>query len=743
MRNIRSKRNASVSVNSRVLVTHVDIVYYSRPLYYYIDLSDMPAGFVLTSFSIAGLLLGFVYWYAYRPFRYAVYLIPVHVGLTLSCLSIFVLLPVDLARSMQVVCDKIGKNGPDSLESIVFYSLACNIPSFLPEIPKLWLLWMWRLFYWYTFLSTWILLPFLTSYVTSGQWNARARARNALWDNVIFYGIYSVVGIGFVLIYFWNQRDPNFSFLEWLMAFGYAFGLFLAVSFLGHGLIDLPRRCYRNSIGRLVYQDTFLHVSKLKDRIDDLDAKMAQLHQRVLVICSILNAPPDNTVQDNSDQSCKRYALQLEEEIERDRKAAHRSYHNRLGNLSKPVARARSNSVSAPEQASLHLNQDSDPFTISIVQNNPTLFKQRSLSQEHQPEARDELIQHAIDKNHSYLDLESADILSMTSLPYSTHNILYIMAELVHLRQQWIECQRCFIRQDGEWSYLVKHGCQLLDDEYDQLEGIMKRSRRYRLILTRLSWSILSMVFGIMSMIVIWSEIAIIFQATPIASLNDVYGLSKFGVATLSSWIGTWIRSGQLSSAMLISMILLIYMTICIFVSLTKFTLFQGCRLVPRHHTDLPSLLLLTSYSCRFIFSLCYHYLGLVDTCPPYHDHDPVSSALDDSSFSRYTCFVNIMGSINLVPFLGIHYYLFISLFVVSVCIIVLFRLDIRLVSWFGLDPLFESFISGSLDTINDDIERGKRLVRQCRPLIHHHQTRERQHQYGIGRYRSFIPWTE
>ena len=286
---------------------------------------------------------------------------------------------------------------------------------------------------------------------------------------------------------------------------------------------------------------------------------------------------------------------------------------------------------------------------------------------------------------------------------------LYTMSELVRLHEQWIDCQNCFVRYDGEWTKLVQTGSQLLDDDMDRLEGIMTLNRKAWLYLTRIMHKCAFALFTCLSILVIWSELEPILASSMFLSLH-----STWKSIMLSNWIHSLIQSNDLSIALVISLIILVYMTLCMSSSLFKFTFFQHYKLVPGHCTNIASLLFLTNYTCRLVFSLCYHFFNLLD------------SPGSDSSLSSHTCFIQLMGSINLVPFLGTRYYLFVPLFILFTCIIVLFRLDAVIVSWFGLHPLFESYYFSNLhhasedqvSMIQENTERGKRLIRQSRSLI-------------------------
>lgn len=588
----------------------------------------------------------FIYFYSYKPFRSIVYLIPVHIGLILSCLSIFVLLPVDLSKAMYEQCLNVVQERTLNLEI-----LECKIPFFLPEIPEIWLKYMWRLFYWYTFVSTWIVLPFLSSYVISGHWKVKSKIRQAILENVLFYILYIIVGIGSALIYFWYQNS-KFSFLDLLMALGYTFGLFLVIAFMSHGLIDLPRRCYKRTNSQYMMREIFANVSILKDKLDDLYAQMNQIHQRILILCSILS----------ENHTSRERAIQLCNEIERDQQSNHRSDHRRLS---------------------------SDGFRRRIFDS--IYWHDSTIS-----------VEDIVDGRSSYTRNDNSHNETGNGLRYNT------IAELVRLREQWLDCQRYFIRYDGEWEDLVLTGCQLLDDETDRLEGIMLPKRKLWLLISKAMSRFLAITFGLISIVILWSEISM--------SISTTTGLPT---SIISSYVDSLVDNRYLKSAVLLSILILSYMTLCMFSSLFKFTFFQRYQLVSKHHTDLPSLLFLTSYSCRLVFSLCYNYLGLLD-----------SSSGNLPLLSSRTQFIQIMGSINLVPLLGSKYYLFVPLLSMFVSIIVFFRLDIKFVSCLGLQPFFESsesFSDSSLD-INDEhatnitrenIERGKRLVRQSRPLSH------------------------
>ena len=61
---------------------------------------------------------------------------------------------------------------------------------------------IWSVFYWTAFALCWAVLPFLMSYVQTGEFTVKSKMRWALRDNLKYYGLVGLLGILF-LIYLW------------------------------------------------------------------------------------------------------------------------------------------------------------------------------------------------------------------------------------------------------------------------------------------------------------------------------------------------------------------------------------------------------------------------------------------------------------------------------------------------------------------------------------------------------------
>ncbi|KAJ6144767.1 hypothetical protein N7470_008662 [Penicillium chermesinum] len=190
-------------------------------------------------------------------------LVPVFFALALPA-SVVLLVPIDLASSSR------DGTGPKAIWLPARVVLVC-----------------WRIACWLIFALTWAILPLLGEYFDSGYRDPRARIMYSLRSNAQYHAI--VLACGIVgLVYVSISIGFDFRSIKSLvMALAYVWGLVLAISLMGHGLVSIPRSLIRNSnvSGRL--RRLQVHAPKVHDRLMDavnelasLNAQVAQLQQR-------------------------------------------------------------------------------------------------------------------------------------------------------------------------------------------------------------------------------------------------------------------------------------------------------------------------------------------------------------------------------------------------------------------------------------------------------------------------------
>ncbi len=131
------------------------------------------------------------------------------------------------------------------------------------------------------------ILPVLAEYADAGYRDPKGRLIYSLRSNAQYYamvfgsaipaGIYIFVTYGF-------EMD---SFKSLVMALAYVWGLVLAIYLMGHGLVAIPRKLFRNAslsakLKRIQSNAAKVH-EKMEDAIqnlEDLEAQVTELSQR-------------------------------------------------------------------------------------------------------------------------------------------------------------------------------------------------------------------------------------------------------------------------------------------------------------------------------------------------------------------------------------------------------------------------------------------------------------------------------
>ncbi|KAI5369510.1 Putative LMBR1-like membrane protein [Septoria linicola] len=140
----------------------------------------------------------------------------------------------------------------------------------------------WRIAYWLTFVLTWFILPLLGEYCDSGYRDTRQRMIDSARSNLRYQMIVLSTGI-LGLVYFIFENGFHVASIKGLlMALAYTWGLILAIGLMGHGLVAIPRRLFRNA--NVSSRLRWLHAQapKIKDKLDDATEKLEQLEHTVL-----------------------------------------------------------------------------------------------------------------------------------------------------------------------------------------------------------------------------------------------------------------------------------------------------------------------------------------------------------------------------------------------------------------------------------------------------------------------------
>ncbi|KAM0720194.1 hypothetical protein Q7P37_004330 [Cladosporium fusiforme] len=191
-------------------------------------------------------------------------LVPVFLALALPC-SIILLVPIDLASTENA--DSEGpKRGIWLPERAVFVA--------------------WRITYWLTFVLTWFILPLMGEYCDSGFRDTRGRILHSLRSNARYQLIVLSTAIA-GLVYFILQNGFHGESIKGLvMALAYAWGLVLAIGLMGHGLVAMPRRLFRNASPSERLRRLQTQAPKTKDKLDDAIEQLEVLENTAMQLKS-------------------------------------------------------------------------------------------------------------------------------------------------------------------------------------------------------------------------------------------------------------------------------------------------------------------------------------------------------------------------------------------------------------------------------------------------------------------------
>jgi hypothetical protein len=140
----------------------------------------------------------------------------------------------------------------------------------------------WRITYWLTFVLTWFILPFLGEYCDSGYREVKDRSIYSLRMNLRYQLIGLAIGAGGLVYFVWENGFHVASIKGLIIALAYSYGLILAIGLMGHGLVALPRRLYKNAWAGERLKSAGFQALKIKDKMDEATDSLNNLEEVVM-----------------------------------------------------------------------------------------------------------------------------------------------------------------------------------------------------------------------------------------------------------------------------------------------------------------------------------------------------------------------------------------------------------------------------------------------------------------------------
>ena len=158
-----------------------------------------------------------------------------------------------------------------------------NNPTYLP----------WQVTYWSTFLLAWLVLPITRETLLSGQFTLRSRMKDGMYRSfrslflMFCAGILAIIGMAVHL----KSLHLVTIVLPVLMALGNTYGLVLVSLLLGNGLVNIPKRYWREACpanelrrARIVACGAEEELFEAVMRLEDMEEKIEEVCQTAVCL---------------------------------------------------------------------------------------------------------------------------------------------------------------------------------------------------------------------------------------------------------------------------------------------------------------------------------------------------------------------------------------------------------------------------------------------------------------------------
>ncbi|CAF1331510.1 unnamed protein product [Adineta ricciae] len=221
---------------------------------------------------------------------------------------------------------------------------------------------------------------------------------------------------------------------------------------------------------------------------------------------------------------------------------------------------------------------------------------------------------------------------------------------------------------------------QKLFDEHPVLEW-------YTLCFLR-PWAlrILGVSLGILSVIVIWSELTF-FSTRPVLSI-----FARIVNSARSHYDYFTIE--------IVCCLSLAYLCLCAYYTIFRIRIFNYFYLSLYHLTDENSLIFAATFLCRLTAPLSYNFLGMIH----------MDQVITTETSRQETVFTEIMGHMNVIPIISSGFNFYFPMLVCLLCVGTYFRFGSRCLHIFGVRQFFDD------DHISAEyVEDGKNLMKKER----------------------------
>lgn len=495
----------------------------------------------------------------------------------------------------------------------------------------------WLVTYWSTFLLAWTILPLVRESLRSGQFTFRSRFAVGCRKAVRGYILLLLVAVVSILVM--AVKMHSWHVIPVLMALGNTYGLLLVSLLLGYGLVDVPRKLWQMANPQYELRKTRILASSADEALDDVVWELqdceALVDDAATRAGDCTNDNLDGTQPANTNGMDLSYAACLDQLLVLRKSTA---------TLSPELQRRR---------ASCHRRND----------DNENDNDENDLDNSNGPPSRDYLARLHARLQAAQADVVSAEQLWNTVVAKSRLYSALVEGTIPRPMRGSTEASDSLSRSRSKCNNLVAYL------EYFWL--VYARNTFYRL---------LGMACAGLSGAVLWSEATLAVPwkyMSPFSIALDLFDKGDRGILF-----------------QIAAMVPLLYMSICVYGSLFKLSLFGRYRLRGDHQSPAVALVFNAQYLVRLQFPLGYNYLFLIK----------YDTSTTDCAFSH------VMSDMSTVPFFGTSFSVYAPLLIIALCAFTLCNGYARLLALLGIDHE-DAILLADPETLDGKVNEGISLL--------------------------------
>ncbi len=411
--------------------------------------------------------------------------------------------------------------------------------------------------YWSISLLAWILIPLISKYEGSGYFTRRERILYSIKSNLLFYGILLLIGLVLLAWTYYKLSEETWSYFKKnVFNLSYIYGFFFLILLLGYSIPKLPKNIYDKIYYKRTVKNLEANAKDLKKKLDNINKNLLDNYYKLVNI--------SDAIEINKELNANFKLATLEDKIkDKETEETKNQIYEKF--LNKKIK---------------YIQNNEKTFGITIKKIN--LDENEKFDMKNFPEK--------IASLNIQLKENEWDNLRLQCQIQSTYNDWCITKTIMKKGKKY---NSSLINQDLRDSKLLNNANE--DDEFIPLENVSSLKIIYYMKIHPLILFIISVIFTILGLIILLSEICI-----SLPKKISVFYIIKY--LTKNVFV--------LHIFIICSVFVFLFMSLY---ALLNFKLTKNYRIYGPRQTDAVSILYFTNNFSRIIFPLSLNILFMIN----------------------------------------------------------------------------------------------------------------------------------